>query len=233
MYRCIVIDDEPLALNVLADYIRQTDGLQLVDITTSPIKGLQRIQNNEANLVFLDIQMPELTGIQVMKIIDQRCKVILTTAYPEFALEGYEYNVTDYLLKPVSFERFTKAIQKLPATAAAETIKAPQQEYFFVKSEYKLLRIDFSQVLYLEALRDYVAIHTADGNKILTLQSMASFEKELPSHLFARIHKSYIISISKISFIEKNRVVIADKFLPVGETYKTAFLQKINYPQEK
>lgn len=233
MYRCIVIDDEPLALNVLADYIRQTDGLQLVDITTSPIKGLQRIQNNEANLVFLDIQMPELTGIQVMKIIDQRCKVILTTAYPEFALEGYEYNVTDYLLKPVSFERFTKAIQKLPAAVAAETTKAPQQEYFFVKSEYKLLRIDFSQVLYLESLRDYVAIHTADGNKILTLQSMSSFEKELPSRLFARIHKSYIISISKISFIEKNRVVIGNKFLPVGETYKTAFLQKINYPQEK
>lgn len=233
MYRCIVIDDEPLALNVLADYIRQTDGLQLVDITTSPIKGLQRIQNNEANLVFLDIQMPELTGIQVMKIIDQRCKVILTTAYPEFALEGYEYNVTDYLLKPVSFERFTKAIQKLPAAVAAETTKAPQQEYFFVKSEYKLLRLDFSQVLFLEALRDYVAIHTADGNKVLTLQSMASFEKELPSRLFARIHKSYIVSISKISFIEKNRVVIGDKFLPVGETYKTAFLQKINYPPDK
>ncbi|HMU10543.1 MAG TPA: LytTR family DNA-binding domain-containing protein [Ferruginibacter sp.] len=233
MYRCIVIDDEPLALNVLADYIRQTDGLQLVDITTSPIKGLQRIQNNEANLVFLDIQMPELTGIQVMKIIDQRCKVILTTAYPEFALEGYEYNVTDYLLKPVSFERFTKAIQKLPAAVAAETTKAPQQEYFFVKSEYKLLRLDFSQVLFLEALRDYVAIHTADGNKVLTLQSMASFEKELPSRLFARIHKSYIVSISKISFIEKNRVVIGDKFLPVGETYKTAFLQKINYTPDK
>ncbi len=233
MYRCIVIDDEPLALNVLADYIRQTDGLQLVDITTSPIKGLQRIQNNEANLVFLDIQMPELTGIQVMKIIDQRCKVILTTAYPEFALEGYEYNVTDYLLKPVSFERFTKAIQKLPAVLTTETIKAPQQDYFFVKSEYKLLRIDFSQVLYLEALRDYVAIHTSDGNKILTLQSMSSFEKELPAHLFARIHKSYVVSISKISFIEKNRVVIGDQFLPVGETYKTAFLQKINYQQEK
>ncbi|HAO46150.1 MAG TPA: LytTR family DNA-binding domain-containing protein [Ferruginibacter sp.] len=233
MYRCMVIDDEPLALNVLADYIRQTDGLELVDITTSPIKGLQRIQNNEVDLVFLDIQMPELTGIQVMKIIDQRCKVILTTAYPEFALEGYEYNVVDYLLKPVSFERFTKAVQKLPAVVNTGPVKTMPQDYFFVKSEYKLLRIDISQVLYFEALRDYVAIHTADGNKVLTLQSLSSFEKELPAHLFSRIHKSYLISLSKISFIEKNRVVINNRFLPIGETYKTTFLQKINHPEGK
>lgn len=230
MYRCLVIDDEPLALNVLADYIRQTEGLQLVDITTSPIKGLQRIQNNEADLVFLDIQMPELTGIQVMKIIDQKCKVIVTTAYAEFALEGYEYNVTDYLLKPISFERFTKAIQKLPQHQAAAEKKA---DYFFVKSEYKLLRIDFSQVLYLEALRDYVAIHTTDGNKILTLQSLSSFEKELPGHLFTRIHKSYLIALGKIGFIEKNRVVLGGKELPIGETYKASFLQKINLSPDK
>lgn len=233
MYRCIVIDDEPLALQVLADYINQTDGLQLVDITTSPVQGLQRIQNNEADLVFLDIQMPELTGIQVMKIIGDRCKIILTTAYPEFALEGYEYNVVDYLLKPVSPERFAKAIKKLPVKTAVEEDKKAAAGYFFVKSEYKLLRIDYSQVLFLEALRDYVAIHTADGNKILTLQSMASFEKDLPASLFVRIHKSYIITIPKISFIEKNRVGIADKLLPVGDTYKTNFLQKINYPLEK
>lgn len=230
MYRCMVIDDEPLALNVLADYVRKTEGLQLVDITTSPIKGLQRIQNREVDLVFLDIQMPELTGIQVMKIIDQQCKVIVTTAYPEFALEGYEYNVTDYLLKPISFERFRKAVQKLPSRQEPVHKKT---DYFFVKSEYKLLRIDYSQVLYLEALRDYVAIHTADGNKILTLQSLSSFEKELPAHLFIRIHKSYLVALSKIRFIEKNRVVIGGKDLPVGETYKTGFLEKINFTNEK
>lgn len=232
MYRCIVIDDEPLALQVLADYINQTDGLQLVDITTSPVQGLQRIQNNEADLIFLDIEMPELSGIQVLKMIGDHCKVILTTAYPEFAMEGYEYNVVDYLLKPVSPERFAKAIKKLPALSAVEEHKNADG-YFFVKSEYKLLRIDYSQVLFLEALRDYVAIHTAGGNKILTLQSMTSFEKELPDGLFVRIHKSYLISIPKISFIEKNRVGISDKLLPVGDTYKTNFLQKINYPLEK
>ncbi|MFN8305516.1 MAG: LytTR family DNA-binding domain-containing protein [Ferruginibacter sp.] len=226
----MVIDDEPLALNVLADYVRKTEGLQLVDITTSPIKGLQRIQNNEADLVFLDIQMPELTGIQLMKIIDEKCKVIVTTAYPEFALEGYEYNVTDYLLKPISFERFSKAVQKLPAL---QEPAQKQADYFFVKSEYKLLRIDHSQVLYFEALRDYVAIHTVDGNKILTLQSLSSFEKELPAQVFARIHKSYLVAIPRISFIEKNRVVIAGKYIPIGETYKTVFLQKINITPDK
>jgi two-component system, LytTR family, response regulator len=231
MYRCLIIDDEPLALNVLADYVQQSKGLQLVDVTTSPIHGLQRVQAGEADLVFLDIQMPELNGIQFMKIAGNLCKIIVTTAYPEYAIDGYEYNAVDYLLKPISFERFTKAIQKLPELSANN--KPPlQPDYLFVKSEYKLLRIDFSLILYLESLRDYVAIHIAGGNKILTLQSMASFEKELPEHLFIRIHKSFIIALNKISFIEKNKVIITNIYLPVGDTYKINFQKRINYPQD-
>lgn len=231
MYRCLVIDDEPLALNVLADYIRQTEGLQLADVTTNPQQGLQRVQAGEADLVFLDIQMPEMTGMDFMKRVGSTCKIILTTAYPEFALEGYEYNVSDYLLKPISFERFTKAIKKLPVLLTGKHIIPP--DYLFVKSEYKLLRVDFNSILYLESLRDYVAIHLTDGTKTLTLQSLSSFVQELPEHLFARIHKSYIVALSKINFIEKNKVVIHHHQLPVGDTYKTAFHRKINYSAEE
>lgn len=226
MYRCLVIDDEPLALNVLAGFIRSTSGLLLVDVTTNPVHGLRRVQSGEADLVFLDIQMPELSGIQFMQLAANQCKIILTTAYPEFAIDGYEYNALDYLLKPISFERFLKAIQKLPALPG----KLPEQPgYIFVKSEYKLLRVEINEIFYLESLRDYVAIHTIDGNKILTLQSLASFEKELPAHLFCRIHKSYIIALNKISFIEKSKVVINNQYLPVGEFYKTDFWKRINY----
>ena len=228
MYRCIVIDDEPLALNVLAGFIRRTDELLLVDVTTNPVNGLQRVQAGEADLVFLDIQMPKLSGIQFMQLAANQCKIILTTAYPEFAIDGYEYNALDYLLKPISFERFLKAIQKLPALSD----KLPEQpDYIFVKSEYKLLRLEINEMLYLESLRDYVAIYTVDGNKILTLQSLASFEKELPAHLFCRIHKSYIIAFNKINFIEKSKVVINNQYLPVGEFYKTDFWKRINYQQ--
>ena len=228
MYRCIVIDDEPLALNVLAGFIQRTGELLLVDVTTNPVNGLLSVQAGEADLVFLDIQMPELSGIQFMQLAANQCKVILTTAYPEFAIDGYEYNALDYLLKPISFERFLKAIQKLPALSG----KMPEQpDYIFVKSEYKLLRLEINEILYMESLRDYVAIYTIDGNKILTLQSLASFEKELPAHLFCRIHKSYIIALNKISFIEKSKVVINNQYLPVGEFYKTDFWKRINYQQ--
>jgi two-component system, LytTR family, response regulator len=228
MYRCIVIDDEPLALNVLAGFIQRTSGLLLADVTTNPVNGLLRVQAGEADLVFLDIQMPELSGIQFMQLAANQCKIILTTAYPEFAIDGYEYNALDYLLKPISFERFLKAIQKLPALSD----KLPEQpDYIFVKSEYKLLRLEINEMLYLESLRDYVAIYTVDGNKILTLQSLASFEKELPAHLFCRIHKSYIIALNKINYIEKSKVVINNQYLPVGEFYKTDFWKRINYQQ--
>ncbi len=228
MYRCIVIDDEPLALNVLAGFIRSTDGLLLTDVTTDPVSGLQRVQAGEADLVFLDIQMPQMSGIEFMQLSANKCKVILTTAYREFAIDGYEYNALDYLLKPISYERFLKAIDKLPVL---QHKLIGQPGYIFVKCEYKLLRIEINDILYLESLRDYVAIYTTDGNKTLTLQNLVSFEKELPAHLFCRIHKSYIIALNKISFIEKSKVVINNQYLPVGEFYKTDFWKRINYRQ--
>ena len=158
MYRCIAIDDEPLALNILADYIRKTDSLHLVDICTNPQLALQRVLNNEADLIFLDIEMPGLNGIEFMQQAGSMHRFILTTAYPDYALKGYEYNVTDYLLKPIAYDRFLKAVQKLPVTTSQPELK--QVSFFFVKSEYKLLRVDYYDVLYFESLRDYLAIHT-------------------------------------------------------------------------
>jgi DNA-binding LytR/AlgR family response regulator len=219
MLRCLVIDDEPLALNILADYIRKTEGLYLIDITTNPLHGLQRVKNNEADIVFLDIQMPQLNGIEFLKQASNNCQVILTTAYTQYALQGYEYSVVDYLLKPVSYERFLKALAKIRQAAPHDNANF-KPDFFFVKSEYKLIRIDYRDVLYLESLRDYTAIHTTTGQKILTLQSLAYFEKELPANSFIRIQKSYIAAIGKISVIEKNRVLVAEKYLPVGETYR-------------
>jgi len=224
MYRCLVIDDEPLALNVLAGYIRRTDGLLLTDVTTDPVAGLRRVLAAECELVFLDIQMPKLNGIEFMKAAGDRCKIILTTAYAEFALEGYEHNVVDYLLKPISFERFSRAVNKLPVLNG----QAATPDFIFVKSEYKLLRVDFEDILYLESLRDYVAIHMASGQKHLTLQTLSGFEKELPPSQFMRVHKSYIIALNKITVVEKNKVIVASAELPVGDTYRNAFRERVS-----
>ena len=157
--RCLIIDDEPLALNVLAGYIQQTPDLQLVDLTTRPRHGLTRVLNGEADLVFLDIEMKELHGMEFLKQASGHAHFILTTAYPDYALQGYEFDVKDYLLKPFSYERFVKAIQKIPPPVVAPASPG----YFFVKSEYKLIRVDHADIIYLEALRDYVAIHTIKG----------------------------------------------------------------------
>jgi two-component system, LytTR family, response regulator len=225
MYRCIAIDDEPLALNIIADYIRKTPSLQLVDISTSPRAALQRVLNGEADLLFLDIEMPGLNGIEFMQLAGNHSRFILTTAYPDYALKGYEYNVVDYLLKPIAYDRFLKAVQKLPALINGPEIKPAA--FFFVKSEYKLVRIDYEEVICLEALRDYVAIHTVTGQKILTLQSLSSFSKELPEQLFTRIHKSYIVAINKINSLTKNKIIAGTHELPVGETYKGNLMKVI------
>jgi DNA-binding LytR/AlgR family response regulator len=208
---------------VLASYIQQTAGLQLTGVYTNPLEGLDSVKKGETDLVFLDIQMPELSGIDFMKEAKDKCKIILTTAYPEFALEGYEYNVVDYLLKPVSLPRFEKAVSKLPALGT----KAEAAGFIFVKSEYKMVRVNFDDITYLRSLRDYVAIHLTNKQKLMTLQTMGSFEKLLPPDLFARIHKSYLVALNKITAVERDKVKIADDFLPIGETYKPEFLRKM------
>ncbi|MEX6687433.1 LytTR family DNA-binding domain-containing protein [Danxiaibacter flavus] len=226
--RCIVTDDEPLAVNLLADYVNKTPGFELILKTTNVLDALDAVQQGRADLVFLDIQMPELTGIQFMKIIRGACKIIITTAYPEYALQGYEFDVVDYLLKPVTYERFVAATQKAiarlenkSAVVATNTIK-----HIFVKADYKIRKIDLNDILYIEALRDYTAIHLLN-EKLLSLESLRNYESLLPETQFVRIHKSYIINTSKISFIERSKVIINKEYLPVGETYRKHFFSLI------
>lgn len=234
MLNCLVIDDEPLAIRLLSDYIEKTDGLQLLQAFSNPIEALQFADQQRPDLIFLDIQMPELTGIQFMKIANGKYPIILTTAYDHYALDSYEFDVIDYLLKPISLDRFMvaakKAQQRLqPSTPTpSSTAKTLPQalSYIFVKSDYKTLKINLADILYLEGLGDYVCIHLP-GKKVLTLEKMKNLAVSLPPDNFIRVHKSYVVAIDKIDFIERNRIVINDQRLPIGATYKEAFWNKV------
>lgn len=227
--RVAIVDDEPLAVDLLKDYVQKTDELELVEASTDVFKILNLVQEGAIDLVLLDVQMPELTGIQFMKIAGHQVKIILTTAYTDYAMEGYEYEIIDYLLKPISYSRFLRAIRKLIRREEKETIASKgKQNHIYIKSEYKLIRIELRSILYIEALRDYIAVHTINNEKFLSLENIGTLIDILPREDFIRIHKSYIISLSKIKYVEKNRVTIGNKTLTVGKTYKEAFIKKIS-----
>jgi two-component system LytT family response regulator len=236
MIRCIVVDDKPLAIDVLKHHISKVSFLTLSFSTVNPLEALNKVIEGEVDLVFLDIQMPELSGLQFMKIVKGKCLVVLTTAYAEYALEGFENDAVDYLLKPVSFERFYKAVEKakLILKGLAETTKPSTEsptlekevKYIFVKTEYKLVRINVEDIIYVEGLQNYVIIYTPT-EKITSLQTMKKTEEQLPSDQFIRIHKSFIAAINKINSIERNRVTIGDKTIALGEVYREAFYRAI------
>lgn len=235
MIRCVVVDDKPLAIDILNDYIGKIPDLTLVFSSTNPLEALDYVMKNEVDLIFLDIQMPQLNGVQFMKIINEKCQIIITTAYAEYALDGFENNAVDYLLKPVSFERFYKAAHKamrhfniaepIKPTVTYEPAKT-QNDFIFVKTEYKLVKIYTDEILFVEGMQNYVAIHT-QTEKILTLQNLKQTEEQLPKKQFIRIHKSYIIAIKKIISIERSRVYIGDATLPLGDVYKENFYKLI------
>jgi two-component system, LytTR family, response regulator len=238
MIRCIIVDDEPLALHVLEDYMSKIPFLQLVKATTNPIEALTLVQEGNIDLVFLDVQMPELTGIQFLRIANGKAKVILTTAYPQYALEGYELDVIDYLLKPIAFDRFFKSVQKAqgimqPAAKPlqSEPVQKPQQDFLsdfiFVKTEHKIQKVYLNDILFIEGLKDYISIFT-NAERIITLQNMKKMEDALPAKNFMRVHKSYIVSINKIDSIERSRIFIGDKVIPVGDTYRDEFFKVID-----
>lgn len=249
--RCLAVDDEPLALDILANYINKMPSLTLVKTCTDPLEALSLIQQGKVDLLFLDIQMPTLTGIQFLRVMNGKCKTILTTAYSEYALEGYDYDVADYLLKPISFERFLKAVQKAVGQLAvlseqssvgslqssigtenSEILSSPtstqqqQLDFIFVKTEYKIQKINLSDILYLEGLKDYVSIYTTT-ERILTLQTMKKMEEMLPSNRFVRVHKSYIVSLEKIETIERQRIFIGKNTIPVGDSFQKDFMKLI------
>ncbi|MBS1525061.1 MAG: response regulator transcription factor [Bacteroidetes bacterium] len=238
MIRCLVVDDEPLALHILEDYISKMPFLQLVKVTTNPIEALQLVQEGGIDLVFLDVQMPELTGIQFLRIANGKTKVILTTAYSQYALEGYELDVIDYLLKPIAFDRFFKAVQKAQAiiqpaakTEAKQEQSSPQtdflSDFIFVKTEHKIQKVYLNDILFIEGLKDYISIFTP-AERIITLQNMKKMEDALPEKHFIRVHKSYIVSINKIDSIERSRIFIGDKIIPVGDTYRDDFFKVVD-----
>lgn len=237
MIRCLVVDDEPLALHILEDYISKIPFLTLVKSTTNPIEALSFVQNGDVDLVFLDVQMPELTGIQFLKIANGKAKVILTTAYSQYALEGYELDVVDYLLKPIAFDRFYKSVQKVqsilnPSSAPAVVAPEPSQQdilsdFIFVKTEHKIQKVYLHDILFIEGLKDYISIFTST-ERIITLQIMKKMEDALPEKHFVRVHKSYIVALNKIDSIERSRIWIKDKIIPVGDTYRDQFFKIID-----
>jgi two-component system, LytTR family, response regulator len=233
MIKCIIVDDEQHAIDVLVHYVKQIPQLELAGCYTNPLQALQAVMEQKIDLAFLDIQMPELSGIDFIKTLNQKSRVILTTAYKEFALEGYELYVTDYLLKPVRLPRFIMAVQKVIEQVNA-TQPAQQdvsvQDYIFVKTETKgkLLKIMLSEIDYIESEKNYMAIH-CNGKKILVFTSMRELEERLPKQEFIRVHKSYIIPIAKITGIEGNTIRLrnSDTGIILGENYKSALMEKI------
>lgn len=233
MIRCLVVDDEPLALDILTDYIDKVPFLKLVAATTSAFEALAIAQKDEIDLIFLDVQMPELTGIQFLKILNGKCNVILTTAYSQYALDGYELDVADYLLKPIAFDRFYKSVLKVQNTLQQVSPQAPVKiidntinSFIFVKTEHRIQKIYLDDILYIEGLKDYISIFTKT-ERVITLQHMKKMEESLPAGRFIRVHKSYIVSIDKIESIERSRIQICDKIIPIGDTYRDNFFKVI------
>ena len=224
---CIIIDDEPLAVDLLESYASKIEDLEVIGTFNNALDALKILREKSVDLLFLDIQMPEITGIEFKKIINPDINVIFTTAYSEYDLESYDLNAVDYLLKAITFQRFLKAVEKIKNKSVVNTVDNNKNDYLFVKTEYRHQKLFFSDILYLKGLSDYVAIQTKEG-KVLTLQNMKDFEKSLPKDKFIRVHKSYIIALQQVEFIERNRIVIDGEYIPIGATYKDAFWTKIN-----
>jgi two-component system, LytTR family, response regulator len=231
---CLIVDDEPMARHLLQDYVSKVPFLQLIDTCSSPLAALEILRNQPVDLLFLDVQMPEITGTTLLKILQKKPMVILTTAYSQYALEGYELDVVDYLLKPITLERFLKAVEKAsqrmegikpPPPAAPAALKAaPElgQPFMFVKDGTKLVKVRWSDILYVEGLKDYVSIHTGQG-RIVSLQRLKNLEAQLPTDRFIRIHHSYIVALDAIDAVHKDKVQIGDKYLPISDSYRKPF----------
>jgi len=233
--KCIAVDDEPLALDIIKDYISQVPFLKLIKTFNDGISVLEYLASNNVDLIFLDIEMGGLSGTQLLKTLQKKPKVIMTTAYRNYAVDAFDLDVTDYLLKPFSFERFLKAVEKScnSLNEAQNDHNQPKsdKDYFFVKSGYKILKVNFDDILYIEGLSEYIIIKTKTVN-IITLQSFKNIEKTLPEAGFIRIHKSYLVSLSKIDSVEGQNVNIANKQLPIGNKYKKRFFDIISLKEK-
>ena len=235
--RCAVIDDEPLALGLMASYVKKTPFLELVGSYSSAVQAMQEMHDNPVDLIFLDIQMPELNGLDYSRMISPQTRVVFTTAFNQYALDGYKVNALDYLLKPISYPDFLLAANKaqewfrLVEQSQQSEKKENQDEKLsiFVKSDYKLIRIELKNILYVEGLKDYVKIYEDNtGRPVISLMSMKAMEEMLPADRFMRVHRSYIVQKEKIRIIEHNRIVFGNTYIPIGDSYKQVFQDFLN-----
>lgn len=222
---CIIVEDEPLARERTGLYIQKLPFLELLGSFDNARDALVFLKTRKVDLIFLDINLGELSGIQLLETSRINSYVIITTAYPEFALKGYELDVTDYLLKPYTFERFVQAVEKVQQKILKQD--TADKKFIFIKTENRLEKIQFDDILYIEGMRDYRSIYTK-GKRIMTLQTFKWLEEEVPASIVCRVHKSFMVSLDKIESIERDRIRIGEKFIPISETYKQSFLQLIN-----
>lgn len=228
MIETIAIDDEPLALQLVKGYIEKTPGLHLAGIFDNPLDAVEFMAREQVDLIFVDIQMPDLTGIEFTRSLAQDAKVVFTTAYEKYALEGFRLDVIDYLLKPFSYEEFFKAVQKVQRLLKSEAAGLNQVEanadFLFLKSDYKIRRINFSEILYIEGLKDYVKVYVLNEVRpVMSLASLKTLESKLPESKFMRVHRSFIVNLEKISTIERSRIVFGKTYIPVSDQYKEKF----------
>lgn len=235
--KCVIIDDEPLAVELLEDFVKKVDSLELIKTFNNAIDAISFINQNNIDLIFLDIQMPHFSGIDFLNTIEKKPLVIFTTAYSDYAVEGFNLGAVDYLVKPIPFHRFLKSVVRAQQTTnpaaiqpVSETVPVPEaeQDFMFVRAEYENVKMNFADILFIEGLKDYVKIYTTDNKYTLTLISLIKLENLLSSKGFSRIHRSYIINIKHVKSIQKNKVLISDKRIPISESYKNAFFEKIN-----
>jgi DNA-binding LytR/AlgR family response regulator len=229
--KCVIIDDEPIARKGLKEYMQDAPFLQLAGEFDNPLKAADLLMQEKIDLLFLDIQMPKMTGMEFLKTLSHPPMVIFTTAYPQYAVEGFEWNAIDYLLKPFSFERFWKAVSKARSihesiTQPAPTASPGEPDYFFIKSDNKLIKIIYDDILFVEALQNYVAVYT-NAKKYITYLTFHSIEAHLPAGRFIRTHKSYIVAANKVESIEGNDITIGAHHIPISRTEREAVLQQL------
>lgn len=239
--KCAIVDDEPLALGLLESYAKKTPLLELCGCYSSAIEAMKHLQETPVDLLFLDIQMPDLNGLEYSRMVDEQTRIVFTTAFDQYAIDGYRVNALDYLLKPISYADFmqavNKAVQWLELKQKAD--EAPQKtadsvtnlasEYIYVKSDYKLVQIELDKILYIEGLKDYIKIHTEDEpHPILSLISMRAMEEKLPADRFIRVHRSFIVQKQKIKVIDKGRIVFGKEYIPISDSYKQELQNYVN-----
>jgi len=225
-YSCIIIEDEPLALERTKEFVNKVPFLDLKETFDNALNGLAYLKTNDVDVLFLDINMDELTGIELLESSNIQSQVIITTAYQQYALKGYELNVTDYLLKPFTFNRFLQAVDKAQENLQKKTEDTPL-DFIFIKTENRLEKVNLNDIVYIEGMRDYRRIHLSD-KKIMTLQNFGELEQLIPSSIVCRVHKSYMVSLNKIDSIVRSRIKIANQIIPISDTYKASFFLKIS-----